>query len=162
MKEMITKNYKIFYVIVTIVLMLISFGAGTKVGFRRSEFSGRWGETYFRKNFGEPKRPMRSNSFLDMGAMKKNDFINPGSVIGKVVSLSSEKGITVAVKDGTERVVVLGDNTIVRKFRENIKLEDIKIGDNVVVFGAPNEEGYLEANLIRLVPFPFEENNENR
>jgi len=37
-----------------------------------------------------------------------------------------------------------------KKGRETVKKEDLKVGDWVVIIGSPNEEGQIEARLIRL------------
>ena len=37
-----------------------------------------------------------------------------------------------------------------KKGRETVKKEDLKVGDWVVIIGSPNEKGQIEARLIRL------------
>lgn len=55
-------------------------------------------------------------------------------------------------RDGTEKIILVTDKTEIRKFRETVKLSDLKIDDYVVVIGEPNDAGQVEAKLIRIMP----------
>ena len=57
-------------------------------------------------------------------------------------------------KDSTEKVILAANDTQVQRMRENITANDLKINDFLVVIGSPNEQGQIEAKLIRLVPSP--------
>ena len=42
----------------------------------------------------------------------------------------------------------------IKKFRDSIKAEDLKVGDFVAVIGNPNDQAGVEAKLIRIMPDP--------
>ena len=60
--------------------------------------------------------------------------------------------IAVAGENDAEKIVVLKNDTIIKRFRETISQNDLKIDDNIVVIGSPNEQGQIEAKLIRIMP----------
>jgi hypothetical protein len=49
-------------------------------------------------------------------------------------------------------VIVIGSDTIIAQMRSQATSTDIKVGDNVVVVGEPNDQGQIIAKLIRLMP----------
>jgi len=55
-------------------------------------------------------------------------------------------------KDKAEVDFVIDQGTEIRKFRDNIKLADLKLGDLIVVIGSPNEVGQIKARLLRIMP----------
>ena len=36
--------------------------------------------------------------------------------------------------------------------RKNLKLSELKIGDNIVVIGDPNDKGQIQAEFVRVMP----------
>src|SRR3990167_7011985 len=56
--------------------------------------------------------------------------------------------------DNFEKTVLVGTSTRVREFQDEINVGQLKVGDFVVVLGNPNEEGQVDAKLIRLMPPP--------
>ena len=53
-----------------------------------------------------------------------------------------------------EKTVVVTELTEIREFRDTIQVSELTVGDFIVVLGTPNEEGQVEAKLIRTVPPP--------
>jgi hypothetical protein len=51
-----------------------------------------------------------------------------------------------------EKIILIKEDTVIKRFRDNIKLSDLKVDDYVTVIGEPNEEGQIQAKLIRLSP----------
>ena len=49
-----------------------------------------------------------------------------------------------------EKTIIVNGKTVIRKFRDALKSADLKVNDSVVVVGDPNEEGQIEAKLIRV------------
>ncbi len=54
--------------------------------------------------------------------------------------------------DNAEKIVSVKDDTAINRFREKIKVGDLKIDDQIVVIGEPNDLGQIEAKLIRVIP----------
>jgi hypothetical protein len=130
-------------VVGVVVLILLSFYFGTLVGYRKASFSYRLGDNYSRVFGFERGRPM-------MG-FGQPDFFNSHGTIGKIVKISLPT-IIVADRENVEKVALVDANTIVRSFRNSIKVSDLKTGDLIMIIGDPNNQSQIEAKLIRLMP----------
>ncbi|MBI2640716.1 MAG: hypothetical protein HYW91_02435 [Candidatus Sungbacteria bacterium] len=128
------------------IILLVIFKAGVAVGFKKAGFSYRWGENYHR-NFAGPR-----GGFLK--DLRDQDFMEAHGTFGSILKID---GLTIVIsgKDGTEKTILANDNTVVRRFRDEIKLSDLKEGDYIVVIGSPNDAGQIEAKLIRVMPAPL-------
>jgi len=139
-----SKTFKIIlWAIAELIIILIVFKIGTVVGFRMANFSYKWGENYHR-NFGGPRGGFFGD-FID------GNFIKPNGVFGQIIKID---GQTLIIKDqeNVEKAVIVNDNTIIERFRERIKPPDLKVDDNIVVIGEPNNNGQIEAKFIRIMP----------
>lgn len=133
----------IIYGVLAALVALIVFQAGVFVGYRRATFSYRWGENYHR-NFGGPRGGF-------MMPLRGDDFTNPHGTFGKIIKIDLPT-IAVQASDGTEKSIVIDDNTTIRRFQETLTSKDLKVDDPIVVIGEPNDQGQIEAKLIRLMP----------
>ncbi len=125
------------------VAMLIIFGAGMAIGFKKADFSFRWGENYH-KNFGGP----RGGFFRGFSG---RDFIESHGVFGQIIKIDGQT-IIIKGRENMERPVVIKDNTVINRGRETIKISDLKVDDSVVIVGQPDASGEIEAKLIRVMP----------
>jgi len=144
-----TKSFKIVVIIIAALIILLSvFKAGVLVGYRKAGFSFRWDDNYHR-NFGGP----RGDDLMRRG-LDDRDFLNAGGANGEILKIDGE---SIIVKDrrGEERAVLVTGETEIRLFRDKIKLADLRIGDNIVTIGEPNNDGKIEAKLIRVMPMPM-------
>lgn len=71
-------------------------------------------------------------------------------VVGSVVSVD-DKSITVKMQDNSTKIVVISDSTKITKTQDGAK-SDLKVGDNVGVFGTSNSDGSVTAQNIQLNP----------
>lgn len=133
-------------VIGAIIIALFILQAGIFIGYRKAAFSYRMGDNYYR-NFGD----RRGGDFMMMGIPRDSNFANPNGVIGKIIKIELPNLIVVDI-DGIEKNVVIKNDTIVNRFKETIKPEDLKVDESIVVIGAANENGQIEAKLIRITP----------
>lgn len=139
-----SKNFKkILIAILGIVLLLLAFKAGEFVGFRKANFSYRWGEQYYR-SFRGPRRGFPG----DFGG---NDFLSGHGTFGSVLKVASGS-IVIQSREGAEKIILLTKDTAVNRFRETIPASELMAGDAVVVIGSPNNDGQIEAKLIRVLP----------
>lgn len=141
-----SKGFKLSVLIICgLIIVLTAFWAGLFIGFRQARFSFAWGENYHR-NFSGPKRMLP----FDFNA---RNFIPPHGVFGQIIKID---GSTLVIKgaDAIEKLVTVNENTIIQKFRDQIQLNDLKVDDEIVVIGEPNDLGQIEAKLIRLLPAP--------
>lgn len=142
---------KVLWCIGALALALCIFQAGIFVGYHKAAFSYRFGDNYH-KTFGSFERH-------GMGMMDRGEFpgFPPGEftpaygVTGTVIKVSLPT-VIVAGTDKVEKVVLVNEKTMVRRFREDINISDVKVGDAIVVIGAPNESAQIEAKLIRIMP----------
>ena len=131
-----------------LIIMLLAFGAGLSVGYRKARFSYAWGENYDR-NFGGPQHGIFG--FLSEQE-SEHGFMNAHGTFGSVLSISAGSStLVINGRDNAEKTVRVSSSTAFRARRDAIQFSDIKIGDPVVVIGAPNDQGQIEAKLIRLL-----------
>jgi hypothetical protein len=152
-KESIKKAFesKKVLVVASIIGVLLVFSlifqAGVSVGFRKASFGRDWGENYGR-NFGM----MRDNRGpIKGGMMVPENFPNAHGSAGKIIKIELPT-VIVQDKDGTEKVILIKDDTSIRSMKEDISKDKLKVDDFIVVIGSPNSQGQIEAKLIRLMP----------
>lgn len=123
--------------------LLLVFQVGVATGFRKARFTYDWGESYHR-NFGGPAGGMLDN-------FRGRDFTDAHGVSGKILKID---GDTVVIRggDGLEKLVHVGGNCEIKRFRDSVAVGDLAVDDAVVVIGSPDADGRLEAKLVRLLP----------
>ena len=138
----------LFFAVCGLFLLSFGFRIGMSVGFRKANFSYRWGENYH-KNFAGPRGGFFEN-------MDRNDFMGAHGVFGQILKIENN---TLAVKglDGVEKSILVKEDTAIEHLRYSIKLNDLKQGDHIVVIGDPKDSGVIEAKFIRLMPAPPKE-----
>lgn len=124
----------------TVVLI---FGAGIFVGGAKAKFSYRWAESYH-KNFAGP----RSGFFGDWQRFPAGDFIGGHGAFGEIIELN-DTGFVIKGRGDVEKIIVTDEDTVIKKGRETIE-NGLQVGDRVTIIGSPNEEGQIEAKLIRV------------
>ena len=123
------------------IVALLIFSAGIDVGFHKASFGRDWGENYER-NFGfGPDHPLLGN----------DNFPNANGAIGKIIKIELPT-VIVEDKDGTEKVILIKDDTQIQNIKTLVTSNDLKIDNFVVVIGAPNTRGQIEAKFIRIMP----------
>jgi hypothetical protein len=124
-----------------LVLALLIFQAGIIVGYHKAAFSFRFGDNYYRG--------------FERGGPRGFPADLPGGhgAIGKIVKINLPT-ITVIGPDNIEKIIVITDDTLVRHFRAEAKVTDLKVGDFIVTIGSPDDEGRVVAKLVRLMPPP--------
>jgi hypothetical protein len=136
---------KAIIVFLGLALVIFIFGVGVFVGETKARFSFRWAENYH-NNFAGPK-----GGFLgdwQRLPMPPDNFMESRGIFGEIIKINGD--LVIRGKDNMERVVILSASTLIERGRESIKKEDLKIGDKIVVIGSPNEQGQIEAKLVRI------------
>ena len=140
---------KIFQVIVigiaVLIVILLVFKAGMMVGIKKADFSCRWSDNYHR-NFGGPKGGF-------WGGFGDRDFMDANGTFGQIIKIEGNL-LTIKGNQNTEKVILLNENTVIKSMQDTIKATDLKVDDNIVVIGEPNQTGQIAAKLIRIVPPP--------
>ena len=132
-----------------LIIVLAVFRAGMIVGFHKAEFSYAWEENYHR-NFAGPQNGYSKSLPRDFD---NRNFIGSHGVIGQIIKIDAST-LVIRGRDNIEKVVLVTNNTSIQRFRDAIKLSDLKIDDYIVVIGSPNSAGQITAKFIRLVPSP--------
>ncbi|MDD5750398.1 MAG: hypothetical protein PHU56_01975 [Candidatus Pacebacteria bacterium] len=141
-----SKTFKmILLVIAGLVVFLLVFKAGMMVGFEKANFSCRWSDNYHR-NFGGPREGFP-------GGIGDRDFMEANGVVGQVIKVASST-LVIKGRGDVEKIVLIKDDTIINKFKDTITLDGLQADDMVVVIGEPNDDGQIEAKLIRVMPAP--------
>lgn len=131
------------------IILLIVFQAGITVGEKRARFAGHFGQS-FERNFINPQ----DKGFIGKPLPGNFDGMPGGhGAVGKIISINFPQ-VIVSGPDNLEKTIVINDSTEIREFRESIQKDKLKVGDFVVVIGSPDENGKIEAKLIRLLPPP--------
>ena len=148
-----SKNFRrIIWGVGILIAILAVFQAGMFVGYRKAGFSYRWGDNYYRA-FGEHRTGERMMGGRMMDSFRGKDFTNSNGAIGRIASVNLPI-LTIENTDGVEKIILIKDDTVVRRFRETVKTDSLKIGDFVVAIGAPNNSAQVEAKIIRIMPNP--------
>jgi len=128
--------------IVCIILAVFIFEVGVVVGFHKAEFAEHWQENYDR-NFGPSM----------MYGMPGSGMPNPHGATGKIISITPPTFI-IAGGNEPEKIVRVSDDTIIRNGNQTVGTSTLAAGEYVVILGVPNDEGEIEAGLIRVLPAP--------
>ncbi len=131
--------------LVGFAIVVLIFGAGMVVGGMKAKFSYRWSESYH-KNFAGP----RGGFFGDWRKMPPlpEDFIEGHGAFGEIIELK-DNGFVIKGRGDIEKIIIITEDTATKKGMETVK-DGLKVGDHVVIIGSPNEEGQIEAKLVRL------------
>jgi len=146
-----SKTYTAIALSVALVAVIVLiFSIGMYAGFHKARFSYQWGENYH-KNFGGP----RGGLFRDFGG---KDLIDASGVAGQIMKINPSTGsgqaatLVIKGRDNTEKIILVKEDTTIMRFKESVKLADIKLDDFVVAIGEPNDQGQIEAKFIRTMP----------
>ncbi|MBI3632362.1 MAG: hypothetical protein HY225_02850 [Candidatus Vogelbacteria bacterium] len=134
------------YILAGIIAALLIFRAGMSVGFHQASFSYHFGDRYY-QSFGR----MRGGNFRGLG----EEFGDTYGTSGKIIKITLPK-IIIESQDNSEKVVTVEDSTttstIIRSQRDSIKSSDLRVGDNIIVLGSPDDNAEINARLIRVIP----------
>ena len=80
---------------------------------------------------------------------------DPNGISGKILSITSDTASTttlvIADTQNPEEKVLIDSNTIIRDHENTVDASSLSVGSSVVVIGTPNNQGEIEANLIRII-----------
>lgn len=127
-----------------LAIIFLSFSAGAFVGYRKARFSYEWGENYDR-NFGGPHRGI-------LGLSSEPGFMNAHGTFGSILGVNAVSStIAIEGQDKMEKIVSVLSSTALRENHAEIGFADLESGETVVVLGAPNGQGQIEARLVRVL-----------
>ncbi|MCX6786000.1 MAG: hypothetical protein NTZ18_04080 [Candidatus Komeilibacteria bacterium] len=128
-----------------VLLLLVVFKVGLMVGVRKADFSCRWSDNY-QNNFGGPRA-----GFLK--GFGDRDFLEASGTFGQIIKLDGQN-LVIKGQNDAEKIIVIDNETVIKRLNETVKFGDLKVDDYIVVIGEPNQGGQIEAKLIRVMPQP--------
>ncbi len=97
----------------------------------------------------------RKNSLLHEQQRRYENITKPlptaHGTAGKIISINLPT-LLVADEDHTEKTILVRDETIIRSLRASLLPSELSLDDYIVVIGTPTTKGYIQANLIRVLP----------
>ncbi|MBU1032869.1 MAG: hypothetical protein ABH820_00570 [Patescibacteria group bacterium] len=143
LKQITSKPLYIILATLAIIIFLIgTFSLGVKIGERKALHFSKWYDRYER-DFGRQKPGLGRVPMMPPGLPGAN------GVFGEIIS-TSESALIVQGKDEIEQSVLTTSSTSIRSGRGQSSLNDLKPGLSIAVFGTPNDQGQIEARLIRI------------
>jgi uncharacterized protein YodC (DUF2158 family) len=133
---------KVALILSGVILLFLFFGGGFVLG----------------RYLTRPNRPIASKGPMGEHLGRGNNLDRQGGrlemkgrgLLGEVTKLETDK-ITVRTRNDEEKIIIVNDQTKIKKQREDIKVGDIKEGDNIMVVGKASEEGTFLAKLIKVL-----------
>lgn len=144
-----SKSFTVTIIVITsLIVLLLVFGLGVSVGYHKARFSYQWGENYDR-NFGGPQHGI-------LGVFGGANFMNSHGISGSIIKIDGSVLVIKDAGDGnTERTTVLKDDTVIRRAQEVLKPSNLKVGDNIIIIGNPDDSGQIQVELLRVLPTPL-------
>ncbi len=136
----------IIFVLGVLLVVLLVFQAGIFIGYRSASFSyGRL--SGYQDGMGNPRSILAP-------FVHDADDPNPHGTVGQIVSIQLPF-LMIKGAQNAEEIVAVSGTTTVRSMRDTASTSMLRIGDQVIVIGAPDEGGQMHAAFIRiLTPHP--------
>jgi len=135
------KAMGVIVVVVALLMIIATFEAGRSFGLREAHRVGAWSENYAR-NFGRPTGP---------GFGPHSPFPGGHGAEGTIAEIQLPT-FTVVDDDYPEQTVRVNVDTIIRGSQGNVASTTLAVGEDVIVLGAPDTQGVINAKLIRITP----------
>lgn len=149
------KKIIVSVVIVCVVVLVVGFVSG--VAYEKNKLSKSGASSFTSRfvgqgNFNPNGRTGTSGNVRTGG----NGFLG-GAVLGQVISQDS-KSLTVKLRDGGSRIVLISPSTKVEKTVDGV-MTDVSVGKQVMITGQVNSDGSVSATSIQIRPdIPIQKN----
>ena len=146
-----SKKFKVAAVICGVFLCaLVIFSLGISVGMHKGKFSCNWGKNY-EKNFMGQFGDRDNHGFMPAPPMDfgNKGFRNAHGLSGSIISVADNK-IIIKDNNNQENTIAVTDKTLIKSQQSDLKITDLKNGDQIVVMGQPDSSGVINADLIRV------------
>jgi len=132
--------------VIALCVIVAIFEAGVLFGLHQARHSYRWGENYA-QNFGGPR-----GGFI--GAVPApGGMPNGHGAFGQISNVSLPTFIITDPAHPEERIRV-ASSTVIRDGTKTVDGASLTKGAYVVVLGSPDDQGVIDASLIRIMPAP--------
>lgn len=155
-KDIFKANHlnKLLITLAIAVVIVFIFILGIFVGHEKGRFSREWEQNYCGNMMGPGGPGGRGMMNFDRPGF------NPHNGFGQIIKIENNQ-IIVKGQDNVEKIIIVNDKTIIREFDKSLKLADLKVDDNIIAIGRPDNQGRIEAGLIRVMPAPAANNSNN-
>ena len=126
-------------------ILVCAFEAGVAVGYHEATFSSHWGANYER-NFG-------GNDMDGSIGLPDGHEPQPHGTTGQIISVAGSN-IVVQNSQRQEQKIIISTNTTIRNEENTVSMSGLSVGMYVVVVGDPDNDGDIDASLIRIIPSP--------
>jgi len=148
-----SKKFKIgFCVTLCVLVAFLIFGAGVFVGLEKAKFSYRFSDNYYRTFTRPVPGPIPGGPKM---FMLDHEYMNPHGSGGTVIKVGTNS-VTIKEDSGLEKNIIVESDTSIKDGRMDLKLNALKINDQIVVIGSPDNNGEITAKLIRVIPNPLQ------
>ena len=137
----------------TFIISLVVVATGSFYGGIKYSQSKNLGMDNFNKLTAEQRqaRFIQGNETNTDNAMGiRTGMANGGLINGEVLS-KDDKSITVKLADGGSKIVFYSDSTVVSK-SATTTMQDLTVGENVMVSGTTNQDGSISAQMVQIRP----------
>jgi len=143
------KQNIVFYIFGTVIICGLAFFGGMKYQESKTpNFMRQFGSSFQGSgNFQGLQGRMGTTGMTNQTRRNLSGF---RPVSGDIIA-SDSKSITVKLQDGSSKIVVLSDKTVINKASQ-ATAGDLKLGETVAVFGSENSDGSVTAQNIQLNP----------
>jgi hypothetical protein len=133
----------ILWAVGIVLILLLVFKAGEIVESQKADFAYRWSQNYYPNFVGRPSPGM------DLGG---NGFMVAHGVFGPIMGINAPGLVVQDMNSNVEKSVMTSTDTVIRDLNGNIPFSNLKVNEQVVVIGSPDNSGQIEARLIRVIP----------
>ncbi|OGO40607.1 MAG: hypothetical protein A2Z03_04005 [Chloroflexi bacterium RBG_16_56_8] len=77
-------------------------------------------------------------------------FSGAHGAVGTIRNIDGQT-ITLKLRDGSSQTVLFDRETRIEKNRQRLAFSDLKIGDQILVIGSPNDQGEIKARWVRVL-----------
>ncbi len=131
-------------VIGALILALLIFHAGVVFGSHRNSFGSPSGRPDMGRGFRPP--------FMPGGFEMPRGFISSShGAVGAITEITLPT-FTMETREGTSQTIFISTSTIIRNIDDSTNTSALSIGNQIIVLGDANNEGRIDAKLIRILP----------
>ncbi len=130
-------------ILAELIILIGVFALGMNVGFRKAHFTDEWIKNY-PANFGSQA------GAYPLPLPPPDRLFNNHGVLGTILNTDG-KTIIIKAADNNENTVILEPATVIRQDFTDLTAKDLKANQQIIVIGAPNEQGQIDAKFIRIL-----------
>jgi len=88
-----------------------------------------------------------------VGGMRTYFYLTSTQYFGEIIEINNGN-LLLKIDGDVKKILLVNKDTIIRKGRSTLK-EELQVGSYIVVVGRVNQEGSVEARVIRVLDAPF-------